>query len=111
MYLGTLIQALMSEAGQVPARILLDHCQRMYTHQLLHLPDDHPTKKLLPIRLTNGDGDMTQEDEQARDNLAWTKNQKPTFLGQWLAWQTAMANVVDLAYGVEPVKRSWRLNP
>lgn len=63
MYPSTPIQALMSEAGLVPTRILLDHCQRMYTHRLLRLPDDHLTKKLLPMSFTNGDGDITREDE------------------------------------------------
>ncbi len=110
MYPSTPIQALISESGLVPARILLDHRQRMYTYRLLCLPDDHPTKTLLPISVRNGDGDTTREDEQPRDTSAWTKNEKPTSLGQWLAWQTSMANVVDPAYGVEPIKRSWRLN-
>ena len=104
------IQALISESGLVPARILLDHRQRMYTYRLLRLPDDHPTKNILPISFRNRDGDTTQEDVQPRDTLAWTQNEKPISLGQWLAWQTSMANVVDPAYGVEPIKRSWQLN-
>ena len=70
MYPSTSIQALMSAAGLVPARILLDHRQRIYTYRLLCLPDDHPTKKLLPMNFCNGDGDRTREDDQAKDNLA-----------------------------------------
>ncbi len=95
MYPSTSIQALISESGLVPARILLDHRQPMYTYRLFRLPDDHPTKNLLPISFRNGDGDTTREDEQPRDTLAWTKNEKLTSLGQWPAWQTSMANVVD----------------
>lgn len=110
MYPSTPIQALMSKAGLVSAQILLDQRQRMYTYRLFCLPDDHPIKILLPISFCNGDGDRTREDKQAKNNLAWTRNEKPASLGQWLAWQIAMANVVDLAYGVESIKRSWRLN-
>ena len=72
MYPSTPIQALISESGLVPARILLDHRQRMYTYRLLRLPDDHPTKNILPISFRNGDGDTTREDMQPRNTLAWT---------------------------------------
>ena len=82
----------------------------MYTYRLFRLPDDHSTKNILPISFCNGDGDTTREDVQPRDTLTWTQIEKPTSLGQWLAWQTSMANVVDPAYGVEPIKRSWQLN-
>lgn len=70
IYPSTSIQAPISEAGPISARILLDHHQKMYMHQLLRLCDDHPTKKLLPISFTNGDGDTTRENGHIRDNLA-----------------------------------------
>lgn len=101
----------MSEAGLVLARILPDYLQRMYTHQLPCLHDDHLTKKLLSISFTNSDKDMTRENEQVRNNLAWTKNKNSKSLGQWLAWQIAITNVVDPIYRFELVKISWHLNP
>lgn len=85
MYPSTPIQALMSEAGLVPARILLHHCQRMYIYRLLCLHDEYPTKKLLLISFCNGNGDRIREDEQTEDNLAWKSNEKLALLGQWLA--------------------------
>ena len=49
MYASTPIQVLISEAGLVPAQILLENRQKMYTYRLLTLPDDYIAKKILPI--------------------------------------------------------------
>lgn len=55
MYPSTPIHPLLSEAGLIPPRILLDHRQRMYAYRLLTLPDQHLTKKILPVSLRNAD--------------------------------------------------------
>ena len=51
MYQSTPIAPLISEAGLIPARIMLDYRQRRYTYRLLTLLDGHPTKDIL---LKNG---------------------------------------------------------
>lgn len=108
MYPSTPVQALISEAGLVPAQILLDHRQRMYTYRLLTLPDDHITKKILPISFRKGDADTISADEQPEDTLIWAGNERPTTLSQWLARQIATKQAVDSAFGLEPIERSWR---
>lgn len=57
MYPSMPIQPLLSEARLVPAQILLDHRQRMYTYRLLSLPEDHPTKNILPVSFRKGEED------------------------------------------------------
>lgn len=109
MYPSTLIQALVSEAGLVPAQILLGHRQRMYAYRLLTLPNDHLTKKILPVSFRDKDADFGRED-QSEDPLTWASREMPSSLGQWLARQIANTQAVDRAYGVEPVERSWQLN-
>lgn len=111
MYSSTPIQGLMSEAGLLPAQILLDHRQRMYTYRLLTLPDDHPAKNILPISLRKRDASTTSADDQPEDTLIWAPgNDRPTSLSQWLARQLSITQAVDSAYGVEPIERSWRLH-
>lgn len=110
MYPSTPIQALMSEAGLVLAQILLNHQQRTYAYRLLTLPKNHLTKTILPSSFRNGDADSIREEEQLEDLLVWAGREKPNSLGQWLARQISSTQVVDPAYGVEPMERSWRLN-
>lgn len=43
------------EAGLVPAETLLEAQQLGYTTRLLGLPEDHPTKKILPLSFREGD--------------------------------------------------------
>ena len=93
----------MSDAGLIPAQILLDHRQRMYAYRLLTLPDQHPTKMILPISLRNGDRD-SQLGEQPANTLLWTENARPILYGQRLAWQIALDHAIDAAEGVEPVE-------
>ena len=52
---STPIHALLSEAGLIPAKLLLDSRQKSYAYRLLTLPDCHPTKHILPISLREGD--------------------------------------------------------
>ena len=104
------IQALISEAGLVPAQILLDYRQKMYAYRLLTLPDDHHTKKILPISFRNGDADTIRAENQPEDTLTWAGSERPTSLGQWFARQVSVTQAVDPAYGVESIERSWRLN-
>ena len=110
MYPSTPIQALMSEAGLVPAQILLNHRQRIYVYRLLTLPNNHLTKKILPISFRNGDVDSIREEEKPEDPLIWADRERPNSLGQWLAQQISNTQAVDPAYGVEPIERSWQLN-
>ncbi len=110
MYPSTPIQALMKEAGLVPAQILLNHRQRTYAYRLLTLPNDHLTKKILSSSFRNGDADSIREEEQLEDPLIWAVRERPNSLGQWLAQQISNTQAVDPANGVEPIERSWRLN-
>ena len=89
---------------------MLNHRQKIYAYRLLTLPNDHPTKKVLPISFRNGDADFSREEEQADDPLIWAGRERPNSLGQWLARQISNTLAVDPGYGVEPVERSWRLN-
>ena len=63
IYPSTPIQALVSEAGLVPAQILLNHQQKMHVYRLLTLPNDHLTKKILPISFRSGDADTIGAEE------------------------------------------------
>ena len=110
MYSSTPIQGLMSKAGLLPAQILLDYRQKMYTYRLLTLPDDHPAKNILPISLRKGDASTTNTDDQPEDTLIWAENDRPTSLSQWLARQLSITQAVDSAYGVEPIEKTWRLH-
>ena len=56
MYRSTPAGPPTGEAGLIPARILLDYRQRKYAYRLLILPDENPTKSVLPITLRLGDG-------------------------------------------------------
>ena len=76
----------MSEAGLIPAEIMLDYRQRRYVHRLLTLPDGHPTKDILPVSLRLGDGSV-QPGELLENDEIWFLNQK----------------VGTFAEGVEPV--------
>lgn len=73
MYPSTFIYVLISELELVLTQILLDHQQQIYLYRLLYLPNNHFTKKFLLISFCNGDGDITREDEQPKDIIAWTK--------------------------------------
>ena len=108
MYLSTPVQALIREAGLIPAQILLDHRQRMYTYCLLILSDDHIAKNILPISFWKGDADTISADEQPEDILIWAENKRPTSLSQWLACQVAIMQAIDSAFRTEPIKRSWQ---
>lgn len=108
MYPSTPVQALISEAGLVPAQILLDHRQRIYIYRLLTLPDDHIAKNILPISFRKGDADTISADEQPEDTLIWAGNERLISLSQWLVRQVATTQAIDSAFGVEPIKKRWR---
>ena len=105
MYPSTPIHPLLCEAGLTPASIVLDSRQRLYAYQLLSLPDEYPTKKILPVSLRIGDGAL---DELPENNLMWTQNARPSSYGQWLAWQLTVDHSKDPADGAEPVEK---INP
>ena len=105
MYPSTPIHPLLSEAGLIPAKILLDFCQKRYTYCLLTLPDGHPTKEILPVSMREGDGSL-QPGEQPENTLMWVENLRPTLLGQLLAWRLAFDQSIDPADGVESVEES-----
>lgn len=56
MYPSTPIHPLLCQAGLTPASTVLDYRQKLYAYRLLSLPDQHPTKEILPISLREGDG-------------------------------------------------------
>ncbi len=104
MYSSTPIHPLICEAGLIPASILLDYRQRLYTHRLLSLPDLHPTKEILPISLRERDRGF-QPGEVPENTLMRTENARPTLYGQWLAWQITTDHSIDPAEGVEPATK------
>ena len=65
-----LVHPLLSEAGLIPAKILLDSCQKKYAYRLLTLPDYHPAKNTLPVSMREGDGN-SQPGEQPENTLMW----------------------------------------
>lgn len=104
MYSSTPIHPLLSEAGLIPASVLLDYRQRIYTCRLLRLPEMHPAKEILPISLRKSDQDF-QPGELPESSLLWTQNSRPTLYGQWLAWQITLDYAIDPADGVEPTPK------
>ena len=46
---------MLSEAGLILAKLLLDFRQKSYAYWLLTLPNHHPTKGILSISLREGD--------------------------------------------------------
>ena len=101
MYRSTPIAPLMSEAGLIPAKIMLDYRQRRYAYRLLTLPDGHPAKDILPVSLRIGDG-SAQPGELPENDEIWSLNQKVRTYGQHLARQVSVGFSIDLAEGVEP---------
>ena len=102
MYPSTPIHPLLSEAGLIPAKLLLDSRQKSYAYRLLTLPDCHPTKHILPISLREGD-ENSQPGEQPEDTLMWAESTRPKLFGHLLAQQVACNYSIDPADGVEPV--------
>lgn len=102
-YPGTPIHPLLSEAGLIPAKLLLDFRQKSYAYRLLTLLNHHPTKQILPISLRDGDK-SSQSGEQPEDTLLWAESAKPKLLGHLLAQQVASNNAIDPEDGVEPVQ-------
>lgn len=100
----------MSEAGLVPAQILLNHRQKMYTYRLFTLSNDYFTKKILPISFRNGDANTIGAEKQPEDTLIWASRKRPSSFSQWLASQVSGTQVVDPAYGVELIEKSWQLD-
>ena len=69
MYSSTPIHLLL---GLIPASILLDYRQHIYTCRLLKLSEIHLAKNILPIRLKKGDQD-DQPEEIPKNSLMWTQ--------------------------------------
>lgn len=110
MYRSTPIHPLLSEAGLVPAKILLDSRQKKYAYRLLTLPDQHPAKNILLISMGEGDGN-SQPGEQPDNTLMWIESAKPPLLGHRLARQLALDNSIDPAEGIELVENSGAATP
>lgn len=102
MYPSTPLHPLLCEASLVPASTLLNHRQRSYAYRLLSLPDQHPTKEILPVSLRVGD-ESFQPGELPDNTLMWTEDTRATLYGQWLAWQLTTEHSMHPANGVEPV--------
>lgn len=56
----------------------------------------------MPVSLRVGDEDF-QPGELPEDTLTWTEDTRPTWYGQWLAWQLTTEHSIDPENGVEPV--------
>lgn len=110
IYRSTSIHPLLSEAGLIPANILLDSRQKKYAYRLLTLPDEHPAKNTLPISMREGNGSL-QPGEQPDNTLMWIENTKPPLSGHRLAPQLALDNSIDPAGGIEPVENSGSATP
>ena len=63
----TLIGPLVRETGLAPAETLLEARQLGYTTRLLGLPEDNPTRKILPVSFREGD-QHAQPGEQTPGN-------------------------------------------
>lgn len=96
------IHLLLSEAGLISTKLLLDFCQKSYAYWLLTLPDLHFTKLILPISLKKGDKN-SQPREQPKDMLMWAKVTMLKMLGLILAQQVASHYSIDLADDIELV--------
>ena len=103
MYPSTPIHPLLCEAGLVLASTLLNYRQRQYALRLLSLPDQHPTKEILPISLRKGDAG-SQPGQLPENTFMWTENARPTLYEHWLAWPISYEHSIDPADGVEPVE-------
>ena len=106
IYPSAPICPLLSEAGLIPAQLLLDARQKSYAYRLFTLPDCHPTKQILPISLKEGDENSQpgeQPGQQPEDTLIWAGSTKPKMFGQLLAQQVASNYSIYPAVGVEPV--------
>ena len=102
MYQSTPISPLMSEAGLLPAHVLMDFRQRTYAHRALSLPNSISTKDILPITLREGDGHAQPEDLPEGDSI-WSTTQRIRTYGQHLARQISVGFRIDPAEGVEPI--------
>lgn len=102
MFQSTPISPLMSEAGLLPAHILLGFRQRLYALRTLSLPDPIPTKDILPITLWTGDGNAQPEDQPEHDS-AWATTQRIKTFGQHLARRVSVGFSIDPAEGTEPI--------
>lgn len=71
MYPSTPTQALIGKVGLIPARILLNHRQRVYAYYLLILPDDYLIKRVFFISSRNKDTNIVQVEDQLEDTLIW----------------------------------------
>ncbi len=103
MYPSTQVHPLLSEAGLIPAKLMLESRRKAYAYRLLTLPDHHLTKHILPISLGEGD-ESSQSWEQPEDTLTWVKSVKPKLFGHLLAQQVASNHAIDPADGAEPVQ-------
>lgn len=90
---------LMSEAGLLPADILLDF-DNANTH---FLSNSISTKYMLPITLRAGDGNMQLEDQPEYDSV-WATTQRIKTSGQYLARQVSVGFSIDPAEGTGPFK-------
>lgn len=100
MYQSTSIAPLISEAGLIPVRIMLNYCQRKYAYHLFLLPDRHLTKDVPPISLKMGDR-SAQPGELPENDKIWSFNQKIRTYNQRLTRQISVSFSIDLAKAIE----------
>ena len=103
IYPSTPIHPLLSKAGLISAKFLLDFRQKSYVYQLLTLPKYHPTKQILLIILREGD-ENSQPGEQPEDTLMWVESAKRKVFGHLLAQQLVSNNAIDRVDGIKPVQ-------
>ena len=104
MFRSAPIGVVIKEAGLRPATSLLSNRQRRYAHRILSLPQDNPTRNILPLTFRVGDA-HAQPGEIKSGDWDWLEDHKAKTLGQRLANSLADSTVVDTSYGFEFTKR------
>lgn len=77
----------------------------MYIYRILTLLDNHLLYRKHLISFQKRDASTVSADDQPEDILIWVGNKRPTTLSPWLARQLSITEAVDLAYGVESIRK------
>ncbi|POS82121.1 hypothetical protein EPUL_006259, partial [Erysiphe pulchra] len=104
MFRSAPIGVVIKEAGLRPATSLLNNRQRRYAHHILSLPQDNPTRNILPLTFRVGDA-HAQPGEIKSGDWDWLEDHKVKTLGQRLANSLTDSTVVDTSYGFEHTRR------
>lgn len=81
---------------------LLDFQQRIYTHQILSLPNSILTKNILAITYQTGDGNAQLDDLPECDST-WSTTRRIKTYGQYLVWQVLVGFSIDPEEELKPI--------